>query len=131
MTLEEFIERYLLTEREVIDVYDSMYEMGNKYVLEDDCEDIDVTKEIIENEKSVDKNDIEAEAQDFVKKFYRSGGLINRLQNYIDFDLEAFDSENKQYKCERCKILYFFYTLVFSKNKCFDVAKQAFYGEYR
>lgn len=86
--------------------------MGNIYELDDDeCEDEAVAKEIINMLNLVCESDIDAEASEFVKKFTRTGGLIERLNTYFDFDLKSFDKENKHYKYERCKILYFFYML--------------------
>lgn len=114
MSNENYIESELLPQYglKVYDVYKSKYDMGNKYEFDsDECEDIEVAKEIIALERLAEENEIEAEAEEFVKKFYRSGGLIERLKKYVDFDLDAFANKDEQYKRERCKILYFFYNL--------------------
>lgn len=112
MSLDEFIERFLLTEQEIWDIYDSKYDMGSKYIFDDDeCEDLAVAEEIIREDEDKNENNIEAETHDFVKKFFRSGGIIERLKTYLCFDLDAFDKKDKRYKRERCKILYFFYML--------------------
>lgn len=115
MTLEMFIERYLLNSTEVYDTYESKFEMGSQYEFdEDECDDIAVAKEIIslsQTKEALKNEDIDAEAEDFVKKFYRDSGLVSRLKTYLNFDLEAFETKDKQYKCERCKILYLFYIL--------------------
>ena len=59
----------------------------------------------------IDESNIDAEAEEIVNKFNRTGGLVERLKTYLNFDLNAFEKENKQYKYDRCKILYFFYML--------------------
>lgn len=110
MPLEEFIERYLLSEQEVIKTYESIYEMGNPYKFDDkDCEDIAVAEEIILNEP-VDKES-EKTIEEIVNNFVRPRGLIDRLNTYLGIDLESFPNKDKKYKRERCKILYLFYTL--------------------
>lgn len=115
MSCEEYIERNLLpmNDMKVFDVYKSKYDMGSKYEFDsDECEDIEVAKEIIVLEKLAGENDIDAESIEFVKTFYRSGGLIERLNNYLGLDLDAFVYKDKRYKYERCKILYFIYMLL-------------------
>ena len=110
MPLEEFIERYLLSEQEVIKTYESIYEMGNPYILDDEeCEDIAVAEEIILNEPVT--KETEKTVEEIVNNFVRPGGLIERLNTYLGFDLESFSKKDKKYKRERCKILYLFYTL--------------------
>lgn len=110
MPLEEFIERNLLSEQEVIKTYESIYEMGNPYKFDDeDCEDIAVAEEIILNEP-VDKES-EKTIEEIVNNFVRPGGLIERLNTYLGIDLESFPNKDKKYKRERCKILYLFNTL--------------------
>lgn len=110
MPLEEFIERYLLSEQKVIKTYESIYEMGNPYKFDDEeCEDIAVANEIRDNELM--SNKIEHTSEEIVNNFVRPGGLIERLNTNLGFDLESFSKKDKKYKCERCKILYLFYTL--------------------
>ena len=111
ISLEMFIDRYLLFPERVYDTYKSKFDMGSQYEFyNDDCEDIDVADEIIL--MGWTKEDVrDADAEDLARQFYRSGGLISRLKTYLDFDLEAFEKKDKQYKYERCKILYLFYTL--------------------
>ncbi|MBQ6889032.1 MAG: hypothetical protein IJN54_16150 [Lachnospiraceae bacterium] len=112
ISLEEFIERFLLTRQEVFDTYESKYDMGSAYEFDDnECEDVEVAKEIITILNLAFKNDIEAEAEEFVNKFYRKKGLIERLRTSLCVDLELFDKDNIRCKRERCKILYFFYML--------------------
>lgn len=113
ISLESFIERYLLEKSEVLDNYESKYDMGNVYEFDkDECEYEEVAKEIITIQCLEDERDIDAKASEFVKKFTRKGGLIERLNTYLDFDLESISFKyNKDYKAEKCKILYFFYGL--------------------
>ena len=111
MFLEEYIERFLLTENEVSNTYESIYDLGAKNSLRGKCEDIDVAKEILTTTQLIDECDIDAEAVELVNSFNRPGGLIERLKKHCDFDLNAFDKNNEHYKYERCKIIYFFYML--------------------
>lgn len=127
MSLDEFIERFLLSEQEVGSTYEnkSIYEMGNPQRLTDNqCEDISVAKEIITRyHTSIKEEDVEAEADDFVKKFSRKGGLLDRLKKSLQFDLNAFDKNNERYKKERCKIIYFFYVLENDTYKGYNILK--------
>ena len=110
MSLEEFIERFLLSEQEVEDTYDSIYDMGNPHILTDDeCSDISIAEDI-------EENIYERDSIEIIQSFHRAGGLIARLKTYLDFDLELFDKNNRQYNAERCKILYMFYML---EHRCF------------
>lgn len=112
MSLEEFIERYLLSEKEVQETYENIYDMGNPYKLnEKECEDESVAKELITLIGQVTENNIEAEVSDLLLKLRRKGGLINRLNTYLNIDLENFPKKDLQYKKERCKILFFFFML--------------------
>jgi hypothetical protein len=117
MTVEETIERYLLEKSQVLDTYENIYDMGNPYELADnECQDSALAREIITEMSLVDKNDIEAEIEDFVKKLNRQGGLKDRLKKHLDFKIELFDVKNHRLQGEICKILYFFYML---EHKCF------------
>lgn len=110
MSLEEFIERYLLIDQKTL--YKSIYDMGNTCELVDEkCEDTAVAKEIITVLGLANESDIEAETVEFVANFSRPDGLIERLKTYLGFDLESFDKSNERYKYERCKILYLIYML--------------------
>ncbi len=110
MPLEEFIERYLLSDEEVIKTYDSIYEMGNPYEFSDEeCEDIAVAEDIILGEPM--DNETEKTGEEIANNFVRPGGLIERLNTYLGINLESFSKRNKKFKRERCKILYLFYTL--------------------
>lgn len=111
MSLEKFIEQYLLSKQEIVETYDSIFDMGNPYELDDnECTDISVANEIILLGLSK-KNIIEADEYEIVNNFVRTGGLIDRLKIHLDFDLDAFTKKDNQYKRERCKILYLFYIL--------------------
>jgi len=111
MSIGEFIERFLLTSDEVSNTYESEYDLGATADLIGRCEDRDVAREIITLIRSIPEKDIDTETEEFVNKFYRPDGLIDRLKKYLNFDLDAFDKTSKKYKYERCKILYFFYML--------------------
>ena len=56
-------------------------------------------------------------ADEFVEKFTRPGGLIERLKTYLNFDLDNFDKESKRYKYERCNHEYAPYYIYFHNEK--------------
>lgn len=118
MTIEEYIERYLLEEHKVIKAYESIYDMGNpvELIIDEDCQYIALAREIISNMDLAPTINTEAEATEFSKKFNRPGGLIERLKTYLNFDIDSFNADNGKHKCEIFKILYFFYML---ENKHF------------
>jgi hypothetical protein len=133
MTLEEFIERYLLSENEAIRTYESIYDMGNHYELADEeCDDIALAKEIIRISESIDVDEIkewemdgkyrdkaaerkamevEGKTIELVDNFNRKGGLKERLKSILNFDLALFEKNNTEHKAEICKIIYFFHML--------------------
>lgn len=117
ISLEEFIERYLLTKSELLDIYESIYDLGNPYELEDDeCEDTALAEEII-SVLELAKEYVDVEIEDFIENLYKKGGLIDRLKKYLDFDLEEFEKSNNRFNSERCKIIYFFYMMDHKKSK--------------
>lgn len=122
MALDEYIERYLLTEDEVRSTYPSIYSMGNPYELSDEeCSDFSVACSIvleshhIEDAAQIDENIALAdEALTLVETFK---GYISQLKEHLGVDLRSFcyDSHcyeglqnyaNLQNKRERAKILY-------------------------
>ena len=135
ISLEEFIERYILTKNEVLDTYNSIYDLGNPYELYDEeCEDTALAYEIIRLletddgkadirkwEKSKYNQDIVAireakkaeqeSAKELANLFSRPGGYRDRLKNFLSLDLDSFDNKNLRNKHENAKILFFFYML--------------------
>jgi|GEM_PF-2221917 len=135
MSLEEFIERYILTKNEVLDTYNSIYDLGNPYELSDEeCEDTALASEIISLSasdeskadikkwgKSKDKQDRVAvreaknaeqeSANELASLFSRPGGYRDRLKNFLSLDLDLFDNKILRNKRENAKILFFFYML--------------------
>lgn len=130
ISFDDLIERFLTDKNQLLSHYESIYNMGHIHEIEindEECEDNCVALEIIQKlnikpskptgkklsfeEMEQIRADEEIEADEFVEKFTRPGGLIERLKTYLDFDLDNFDKESKRYKYERCKILYFFYML--------------------
>ena len=117
MTVEEYIERYLIPQHKVTLNYDSIYDMGNNIEPTDnDCLYETLAAEIIENLNLVDNEGDTLEAAEFAKRFNRQGGIIDRLKKYLNFDIELFDRNNIKYKFEICKIIYLFYILDVSVN---------------
>ena len=111
ISLEEFIERYLLTEKKTNETYESIYDMGNPYQLNDtECENEAVAKEIIDILGLSGDNILENTLRTF-KRGDGRGCIIKGLQDNLNLDLEAFESKDQRYKREKCKILYFFYML--------------------
>lgn len=118
MALDEYIERYLLTEEEVQRTYPSIYSMGNPYELSDEeCFDFSVALAIVleshhvkdskqVDEKTMLKMEDEAEGETETFKSY-----ISQLKEHLSVDLRSFcyDShcyDGLQNKRERAKILY-------------------------
>lgn len=135
MALDEYIERFLLTDYDLYDSYESIYDMGNPYKLdEEECEVYALAHEIIrladssrEDEiikwgKSKEPSDIiaarnakeaeEEEAKELVNTFIRQdGGYVEQLKTYLDIDLDLYDYSDIKNKREKAKIFYFLYML--------------------
>lgn len=130
ISFDDLIERFLADKNQLLSHYESIYNMGHIHEIEindEEYEDNCVALEIIQKlsikpskptgkklsfeEMEQIRADEEIEADEFVEKFTRPGGLIERLKTYLNFDLDNFDKESKRYKYERCIILYFFYML--------------------
>lgn len=135
MALDEYIERILLTPLEVQNSYESIYDMGNSYILNDEeCEYNAIGIEIVQVMNMKVNYDIEKEWE--MPSRYRSDmqaanvakesqaeeneekarSVIKQIKDYgrqfkkyLDFDIDSFDYSNIQNKRERAKILYFFY----------------------
>jgi len=138
ISFDDLIERFMADKNQLLSHYESIYNMGHIHEIEinyEEYEDNCVALEIIQKlsikpskptgkklsfeEMEQIRADEEIEADEFVEKFTRPGGLIERLKTYLNFDLDNFDKESKRYKYERCKILYFFICLniyIFSKQ---------------
>ena len=122
MALDEYIERYILTDEEVQRTYPSIYRMGNHYELGDEeCSDFAVALAILKETEQADEMSMEdkavldelakADAKEFVKKFTRQGGYIDQLKKYTRIDLDSFCYDSLQNKRERAKILYLIHRL--------------------
>lgn len=135
MALDEYIEKFLLTKRKVCRLYESIYDMGNPYTLNDnECTDEAVAREIVlrtdpegarimnewENSKSYcdalalssAKQSIESQVTELLNTFTRKdGGYIQQIKKYLNIDLDAFDYASSKNKRERAKFLYFIYML--------------------
>lgn len=113
--IEEFIEHYLLSDLEVMQTYDSIYDMGNPDILTDDqSTDNAVAYEITLMDPSlanIDNSEKDEKVNSIENNLKRPGGLIDRLKSHLGINLESFDKKDMQYKRERCKILYLFYKL--------------------
>lgn len=126
MSLEEFIERFLIVKEEIEKYYITPFEMGCRETIPADrLNDDELIDEIyycfcglrtISGEESTDKKCCTGwiEDKDEVKSniknyFFRKGGLIDRLNNKLKFNLNKFDKDNLIYRQEYYKILYFFY----------------------
>ena len=118
MTVDEYIERFLLTKHELLDTYESDYDMGNPYELDDDeCNISAVAYEIIKQMdpsseaeiaawgKSKESRDIKAareargaqaeEAKELVHTLTRKdGGYIERLKNHLSLNLGLLTDTN-------------------------------------
>lgn len=110
MPIGEYIERYLLTTKEVVATYESIYDMGNIVEFDKEaCKYNPLAKEIIKNigEDKEAKFDTKKIMRDLIRKT----GLIDRLKKYLNFDIGLFCKDNIKYQREIFKILYFFYII--------------------
>lgn len=123
--LEEYIERFLLTDFDKYDLYESFYDMGNPYELTEElCEYNTIARIIILKEDHVTdidgqlknweniKNDTYIEKEDQIIHFFtrKKGGCLEQLKKHLNIDLDSFNYETLRNKRERAKILYFIYT---------------------
>jgi len=132
MALDEYIERFLLTDCDIHDFYESVYDLGDPSELSEEdykydrlaCEiiqivDPDIAPQITlwENSKKTGNNDmkdlknfewIEDKINATVRQLY---DYTRQLKKYLNFDLNLFDYNIIQNKRERAKILYFIFML--------------------
>ena len=105
MSLEEFVDRFMHTNR----AFDSIYDMGNPNEIEADlCTNPAVASEIWYAFYSDSDEITEANILDELE---RKKGLIARIRKYLGIDLNELNRNDDREKCERSKILYFFYML--------------------
>lgn len=131
MTVEEYIERSLLTPQELIDSYSSIYDMGNPYELSiDECEyaniAYDIIKDIPEDEETIERMKSAERSMDIIEMqeankreaanvlaqtFIRPDGYIAQLKKHLNLDLDLFDDNTIRNKREKAKIIHFLYML--------------------
>jgi len=107
-TYREIIERYMLSNSEIINLYRSKYDMGNIVPLsEEDCQYTVLAGELCR----IFSNEINVDA----KEFYRLGGLRDRVRKCIGIDFKLYedinDSEYDENVRQIFKIMYLFYYL--------------------
>lgn len=108
ITIREIVERYILSEDQVNNLYLSKYDMGNHIALsDDDCQYTELAAELdrlYNHSLSVDP-----------KEFYRSNGLRDRIKKYLLLDLDKYkDIEDYYYErntAEVFKLLFLLYQL--------------------
>lgn len=116
MTLDEYIERFLLSEESVRMTYESIYDMGNTVELfEEDCSLPVLAEEIIDNlgrAEGMDGADraelIQALCFNLTRK---KVGLVDKLKSSFGISFESSDTMTAKHQAEIYKILYFFYML--------------------
>lgn len=124
MRIEEFIERFLLSEKDATKHYDCKYDMGNKVKLKkEDCSYAALAREIDKQKlkKEVEKNikfpnsknsgECQSEKENVAINFYRKNGYVDQIKSHLNIDLNSFDKGNLKYQSEKFKILYLFYKL--------------------
>ena len=147
MALDEYIERILLDPPEVQRSYESIYDMGNSYILnEKECEYDAIGREIVrvmymQGDSNVEKewerpskyqSDMlaaravkEAQAEEDEERVRSAIKQIKdygrQFKKYLDFDIDSFDYDIIQNKRERAKILYFFYVFKHREFKEYNV----------
>jgi len=116
MSLEECIERLLLSDDQIDASYKSIYDMGNTFKLSpSDCTLSELVVEITENIASIakldgaDKDEKKTLISDSITR--KESGLIERLNRDLALDINSFDKSNEKNLTEIYKILYFFYML--------------------
>lgn len=109
MTLDEYVEHFLLDKHNVYDLYKSIYSMGNPYVLAED-EDEDTDKAVALEIIRMGGKEIEGVAEE-VRFTRQDSGYIQQLKKYLDIDLDSFDYSSTENRSERVKILFFIYTI--------------------
>jgi len=109
LSLDVYIERYLLTDHERYDLYDSIYSMGNPSKLsKEECTDEAVATEILRPDEGLIKDDGEGEEEFIKQRISRKRyGYIDRIKKYLKLDLAAYDYSNLQCMQERAKFLYY------------------------
>jgi hypothetical protein len=116
MSLEEFIERFLLTPEQVSQTYESIFDMGNHIEIQEHlCDYTTLASEIMRvrelNENRVNEETRNRDAKVFVKKLFRKGGLKKWLKDDLNFDIDLFANDNHKEQCEILKILYLFHMI--------------------
>lgn len=139
MALDEYIERFLLTDYEIYSLYESIYSLGNPEPLnEEECKyetlayeivqrtdpgmDSETKQKIKQLEKSKKPKDNDKAEIEKLKETERINDKVNaitrqlqdytrQLKKYLNIDIELFDYNDFQNKRERIKILYFVFTL--------------------
>lgn len=139
MALDEYIERFLLTDYDIYSLYESIYSLGNPEPLnEEECEYETLAYEIVqrtdpgmdsetrqkikqleESKKPKDNDKAEIEKQKEAERINDKINTITRqlqdytrqLKKYLNIDIELFDYSDIQNKRERIKILYFVFML--------------------
>ncbi|MCL2198871.1 MAG: hypothetical protein FWB80_08105 [Defluviitaleaceae bacterium] len=113
LSLELCIERFLLTDEEITQTYESIYDMGNMYqFIKEDYQDFALAENIINDFNLIGKDEKDhLDSEEFAKRFCRKNGVLERLKTYLNFDLEFFAKDDELYRCERAKIIYFIYKI--------------------
>lgn len=110
ISYRELIERYLLSDEERIDLYDSKYEMGNVVPLrKEDCTFEALADELTElfHNRTI-----------LASEFTRNGGLRTRIKSSIGLDLAKFTD-----RAAEMKVLYLFYSIENCRNEKRNVLK--------
>jgi hypothetical protein len=116
ITIREIVERFILSEDEVKQIYTSKYDMGNHIVLkEEDCQYTELAAEL--NKLYDYRLCVDA------KEFYRANGLRDRIKKFMLIDLDKYkdlkDEDYERNTAEVFKILFLLYKLenVFYKDR--------------
>jgi len=113
LTLEQYIEKHLLTNEDLLDFEDA-YTMGNSVELEEsEYSDFEVAKKVIKDFRLKGRFEGDPlDPSDYKERFYRKKhGIFSRLKEHLAFDIDSFDKNNERYMRERAKIIYLVYAL--------------------
>lgn len=135
--LDQYIEKMLLTDVEVQKYYESIYDLGNSYILcEAECEYVAIANEIVQvldAEKGSDstkdtgmeaweRNAQEENKRERIVTVVRQLKDYDRqLEKYLNMDMKLFDYSIIKNKQDRAKLYFYFYKIKHKEFKEIDI----------
>lgn len=135
--LDQYIERMLLTDVEVQKYYESIYDLGNSYILsEAECEYAAIANEIVQvldaeegsdstkdtGMEAWEKNAQEEDKRERIVTVVRQLKDYDRqLEKYLNMDMNLFDYSIIKNKQDRAKLYFYFYKIKHKEFKEIDI----------